>query len=76
MDSKFVGILNRINPEILENAGVNLLEEGIIDSLSIMEIVSAIESEFEIDFDPDDISPENFENADCIWKTVQKYINA
>ena len=76
MDSRFVDILNRINPEILENADVDLLEEGIIDSLSIMEIVSSVESEFGIDFDPDDISPENFVNADCIWNTVQKYINS
>ena len=75
MDSRFIDILNKINPEILENLDANLFEEGIIDSLSIMEIVAAVESEFEIDFDPDDISPENFANADCIWKTVQKYIN-
>ena len=59
----FNDILNRVNPEILENTDMDLVEEGIIDSLQIMTF----------DFDPDDIMPENFSSPEAIWKTIQKY---
>ena len=73
MNAKFEEILNQINPEILDSEGLDLVEEGIIDSMSIMQIVAMVESAFEIDFDPDDIIPENFSSPEAIWKTIQKY---
>ena len=73
MNAKFEEILNQINPEILDSEGLDLVEEGIIDSMSIMQIVTMVESAFEIDFDPDDIMPENFSSPEAIWKTIQKY---
>ena len=73
MNAKFEEILNQINPEILDSEGLDLIEEGIIDSMSIMQIVTMVESAFEIDFDPDDIMPENFSSPEAIWKTIQKY---
>lgn len=74
MDKKFEELLNQVNPEILENTDVDLLEEGILDSLQIMTLVSNLESAYGIDFDPDEIAPENFESAEAIWRIVKKYI--
>ena len=76
MEEKFKQILDGVNPEILENLEVNLVEEGIIDSLAIMQIVSALEQEYEIEFDPDDVTPETFANAQAIWNVVQGYLKA
>lgn len=73
MDKKFEDILNQINPEILESEGVDLVEEEILDSLLIMNLVAALESAYSFDFDPDDIMPENFASAEAIWKMVEKY---
>ncbi|MBO6294023.1 MAG: acyl carrier protein [Selenomonas sp.] len=73
MNEKFKEILNEVNPEILESEGVNLMEEKIIDSLMVMRIVTMAENVFNIDFEPDDILPENFTSPDIIWKTIQKY---
>ena len=73
MNAKFEEILNEVNPDILDSEGLDLMDEGIIDSLMIMQIVSMAESAFEIDFDPDDIMPENFSSPEAIWKTIQKY---
>lgn len=69
----FNDILNRVNPEILENTDMDLVEEGIIDSLQIMTLVAELEENFRFDFDPDDIMPENFSSPEAIWKTIQKY---
>ena len=74
MDSKFKEILNTINTEIMENADADLLDEGIIDSLQIMIMVSNFESEYSIEIDPDDIVPENFETVDAIWELVSRYV--
>ena len=74
MNAKFEEILNQVNPEILDSEGMDLVEEGIIDSMMIMQMVSMLESAFEFDFDPEDIAPENFETVNAIWEVVEKYV--
>lgn len=72
MNEKFIELLNKINPEILLNPNVNLVEEGILDSFTIMNMVVEIESAFQFEFDFEDILPENFESAQSIWDIVVK----
>lgn len=74
MTQQFKDILNKIKPDILENPDTDLVEEGIIDSLDIMNLIAALESELEIDFDPDDITPEAFASAEAIWSLTEKYL--
>jgi acyl carrier protein len=76
MTDKFKDILNAINPEILENPGVDLIEAGVVDSLDVMNLVAMIEREYGFDFDPDDVSPGNFADAEAVWKLVRKYTEA
>lgn len=73
MDKKFEDILNKINPEILDNDDVDLLEEEILDSLLVMNLVSELEQAYSLEFDPDDIMPENFSSVEAIWNTLEKY---
>ncbi len=73
MESKFEEILNQVNPEILENSNADLFEEDILDSLQIMILVSNLGAAYSIDFDPEDITPENFVSVDAIWNLVEKY---
>lgn len=73
MKEKFTEILNKVKPDILENPGVDLIEEGILDSLDIMNLIAEFEKAFGIDFDPDDVIPETFASAEAIWEVVQKY---
>lgn len=74
MDKKFEGILNQLNTDILANRDCNLIDEEILDSLSIMTLVVRLETEYDIEIDPDEIAPENFESVDAIWQMVQKYV--
>lgn len=73
MNEKFKEILNKINPEIFDDPDCDLVEGGVIDSYDIMTIISECESAFEIEFDPDDVVPENFASPDTIWKLIEKY---
>jgi acyl carrier protein len=74
MDQKFVEALNKINSEILENPGIDLVQEGIVDSLCVMNLITELEKVFGIDFDPYDVMPENFSSGETLWKLVQKYL--
>jgi acyl carrier protein len=74
MNEKFKDILISIKPEIFDDPECDLLDAGIIDSFDIMAIISKCEEFFEIDFEPDDILPENFASPGAIWKLLEKYM--
>ena len=67
-------ILIRLKPEADLLKCENLIDAGVLDSVDIVSIVSAIEEEYEFEIDPDDIDPDNFQSAEHIYKMVQKYI--
>lgn len=48
-----------------------LLEKGILDSLGILEVVTFVESEFNIAVDDEDLQPENFESIHAMTGFVQ-----
>lgn len=73
MNNEFCKILDKVNPDILKYPNLDIVEEGIIDSLDIMNLVAELEDYFEIDFDPDDVNPETFASAKEVWSVVQKY---
>jgi acyl carrier protein len=43
-----------------------LLEEGVLDSLGILELVDYLQSEFGVEAEDDDLIPENFASIDAI----------
>jgi len=58
------------NTKIIDSAP--LLENGILDSLGILEVVTFIEHEFHIILNDDDLVPENFQSIECIAAFVQR----
>jgi acyl carrier protein len=72
MSPEFIEILTAVNPEIFDDLNTDLVETGILDSLDVMNLVVMLEQSYGIDFDPDDVSPENFASAETIWAVVQK----
>jgi len=74
MREKILAILEDINPVILSYEGNTLLEDGTIDSFEVIDIVSAIEDEFEIEIDASLVVSENFANKETIIKMVEDII--
>ena len=56
----------KIDPEL------GLLEEGIIDSLGLQQIITFIEQKYKIAIDDDDLMPENFESVNAIAALIEK----
>ncbi len=49
-----------------------LVTDGTLDSLDIMELIMELESGFDIEIDPEDVLSENFESVDAIVELVAK----
>ena len=69
---KFINLIIEEKPEIMDYENVDLIEEGILDSLDIMRITTKMEAYFDVEIEPDDIVPENFASVDSIWQMLQK----
>lgn len=69
---ELLGILNSIKPGVDFSAEKDLVKSGVLDSFSIVRLVSELEDEFDIDVTPVDIVPENFESVDAIMKMVER----
>ena len=76
MKERIKKILKDINEEIVNYRGNDLLGEKIIDSFEVMEIVAALEEEFDIEIDSDYIITENFANMQSIIDMMKKCLEA
>jgi acyl carrier protein len=72
MKTKILKILSEIRPEFDFTKAVNFIEEGILDSLDIVNLVTDLDSEFGISIDGMDILPENFVSVDSIANLLIK----
>ena len=52
--------------------GDNLLESGIIDSLGVLELVTFLQSEFSLQVEDDELTPENFQSIHSIAQFVEQ----
>jgi acyl carrier protein len=52
---------------------LSLLEEGILDSLGLQQLITFLEQKFAISVDDADLMPENFESINAIAKLIKKY---
>lgn len=71
MREKVLSILLEVNEEIGDYEGENLLEDEVITSLEVIEIVSALEDEFGITISAKNISRDNFATVDSICDLVE-----
>lgn len=67
-------ILADIDPELLEYSGDNMIEDGMLESIAIMEIVAEIEDRFSIYIEPEYIVPESFETLNTLEKFVEELL--
>ena len=72
MKERILQLLSETLPQIDFTASDRLIDDGILDSLSIMAIVSELSLEFDVEFDLDLLQPENLNSIDAIVETVKQ----
>lgn len=72
MKQKIISIIKEINPYEEFDESTDLLEEGILDSLSVMILLSQLESVFGIKLDLENIELDNIRSV----TEIEKYIGS
>ena len=68
---RFKKILWDLHPELEINGETKLIEDGVLDSLDIVTLVTDLNEEYKISIEAEDITPENFKNLDTILTLVR-----
>ena len=66
--------LLNVKPEVNVDSS-QLISDGELDSLDIMNLVMELEDTFDIEIDPEDVMSDNFESVEAIVALVEKCKN-
>ena len=64
--------MSELRPEFDFNESLNFIEEGMLDSFDIINLVTALDSEFSISIDGMDVLPDNFSSVERIEALLKK----
>ena len=71
MREDVLSILTSIRPDVDFEKETALIDDGILASLDIVEIVSQFNDEFVVDISVDDLLPENFNTVDAMVELIE-----
>lgn len=72
MKEQIIKILTELRPEFDFNQNVNFIEEGMLDSFDVVNLVNDLDATFGISIDGIDILPENFATVEAIENLLKK----
>lgn len=65
-------ILENLHPGVDYDTCETLIDEHILGSFDVINLVSDLEDAFDVEFSPVDIIPANFNSMKAIWATIQR----
>ena len=71
MEQQIMDILTEVRIDVDFENEKALIDDRVIESFDVIQIVTALMDEFDIEIDADDIEPENFNSFESICKLVQ-----
>lgn len=69
---KLLEILEELKPGVDYKNETNLVDDGVMDSLTIVELISALEDEYGIEVTMEEFIPENFKSMQSIYDMIQR----
>ena len=70
-ERKIIEILNEICPRNDFENETAIIDDGIIDSLDIVAVISELMEEFDVQLGVNDLTPENFNSVDAIVELIE-----
>ena len=74
METKVLGVLKEIRSDVDFENEQALIDDGILESFDVIQIVTTLMDEFDIFIDADDIEPENLNSFEAICKLVEQKV--
>lgn len=72
MKEKIIKILSELRPEFDFRNDLNFIEEGMLDSFDVINLVTTLDNEFGISIEGTDVLPENFSSIEKIETLLKK----
>lgn len=69
---ELLNILKEAKPEIDFASEKALIDNGLIDSFDVVQLVMQLNEAFDIEIGAEEITPENFNSAESIWNMIQR----
>ncbi len=69
---RLLEILEDVCPDVDFENETALIDDGLIESLDIVAIVTGIMDEFDVEINVDDLMPENFNSLDAIIALIEQ----
>ena len=69
---RLLEILGELHPDIDFENCTTLIDDGLLDSFAILEIVAEINDAFDVEVSAPEIIPENFNSAQALWAMIQR----
>lgn len=69
---KLIAILNSLHPDVDFEDNKALIDDGILDSLDIVSLVTEINAEFDVTIPAEEIIPENFNSASALMELITR----
>lgn len=72
MMKNLIDILMELDDSIDWENEDSLIDNRILDSFSMITLISDLEDGFDIEIDAAEIVPENFNSVDAMWKMIKR----
>lgn len=67
-------ILKSVNPDVDYFKETRLIEDRVLDSVQIVQLIALISEEYSIEIFEEDLLPENFNSMDAIKALIRRYV--
>ncbi|MDD7676561.1 MAG: acyl carrier protein [Eubacteriales bacterium] len=69
---RLIRILSELHDDVDFSSETHLIDNGILDSLDIVTLITEINDEFDVSIPAEEIIPENFNSANAIMALINK----
>ena len=69
---KLLEILHELHPDVDFAAETALIDDGVLDSLDIVTLITEINDRFDVEIPAEEILPENFNSAEAILALIER----
>ncbi len=69
---QLIEIMQNLHPDIDFETYDGLVDDGILDSLDIVTLITDINDAFDVSIPAEEILPENFNSAQALWDLIER----
>ncbi len=69
---QLIEIMKELHPDIDYETYEGLVDDGILDSLDIVTLITDINDAFDVSIPAEEILPENFNSAKALWELIER----